>query len=87
MFFYYVRRSVLFNIHAANIEASKFFVLFLSVIMEIIPKDLPNASSMYMLLLQLSYIFLREYSSQKYNSDPEGCPVDWQDLMMVLTVQ
>ena len=23
-------------------------------------------------------------SSQKYNSDPEGCPVDWQDLMMVL---
>ena len=33
-FFYYVRRSVLFKIHAANIEASKFFVLFLSVIME-----------------------------------------------------
>ena len=31
-FFYYVRRSVLFKIHAANIEASKFFVLFLSVI-------------------------------------------------------
>ena len=30
-FFYYVRRS---EIHAANIEASKFFVLFLSVIME-----------------------------------------------------
>ena len=25
-FFYYVRRSVLFKIHAANIEASKFFV-------------------------------------------------------------
>ena len=24
--FYYVRRSVLFKIHAANIEASKFFV-------------------------------------------------------------
>ena len=23
-------------------------------------------------------------SSQKYNSDPEGCPVDWQDLMMIL---
>ena len=23
-------------------------------------------------------------SNQKYNSDPEGCPVDWQDLMMVL---
>ena len=34
VFFYYVRRSVLFKIHAANIEASKFFVLFLSVIME-----------------------------------------------------
>ena len=33
-FFYYVRRSVLFKIHAANIETSKFFVLFLSVIME-----------------------------------------------------
>ena len=33
-FFYYVRRSVLFKIHAANIEASKFFVLFLSVTME-----------------------------------------------------
>ena len=25
LFFYYVRRSVLFKIHAANIEASKFF--------------------------------------------------------------
>ena len=25
-FYYYVRRSVLFKIHAANIEASKFFV-------------------------------------------------------------
>ena len=32
--YYYVRRSVLFKIHAANIEASKFFVLFLSVTME-----------------------------------------------------
>ena len=43
--------------------------------------------SMHMLLLQLSYISLfcfREYSSQKYNYDPEGCPVDWRDLMMVL---
>ena len=40
-----------------------------------------------MLLLQLSYISLfcfREQSSQKYNSAPEGCPVDWQNLMMVL---
>ena len=35
VFFYYVRRSVLFKIHAANIEASKFFVLFLSVTMKI----------------------------------------------------
>ena len=26
LFFYYVRRSVLFKIHAANIEASKFLV-------------------------------------------------------------
>ena len=35
LFFYYVRRSVLFKIHAAiSIEASKFFVLFLSVAME-----------------------------------------------------
>ena len=33
-FYYYVRRSVLFKIHAANIEASKIFVLFLSVTME-----------------------------------------------------
>ena len=32
-FYYYVRRSVLFKIHAANID-SKFFVLFLSVTME-----------------------------------------------------
>ena len=31
--FYYVRRSVLSKIYAASIEASKFFVLFLSVIM------------------------------------------------------
>ena len=40
-----------------------------------------------MLLLQFSFIFLfwfREWSSQKYNSAPEGCPVDWQDLTMVL---
>ena len=34
LFYYYVRRSVLFKIHAAYIEASKFFVLFLSVTME-----------------------------------------------------
>ena len=34
IFYYYVRRSVLFKIHAPNIEASKFFVLFLSVTME-----------------------------------------------------
>ena len=34
LFFYYVRRSVLFKIHAANIEASKNFVLFLLVTME-----------------------------------------------------
>ena len=33
-FFVFVRRSVLFKIHVANIEASKFFVLFLSVTME-----------------------------------------------------
>ena len=58
LFFYYVRRSVLFKIHAADIEASKFFCLLFSVTMEIIPKDLPNASSMCMLLLQLSYISL-----------------------------
>ena len=34
LFFYYVRRSVLFKIHTANIEASKFLFLFLSVTME-----------------------------------------------------
>ena len=33
-FYYYVRRSVLFKIHAANVEASNFFVLFLSMTME-----------------------------------------------------
>ena len=55
-FFYYVRRSVLFKIHAANIEASIFF-FFLSVIM--VRKDFPDASSMYMLLLQLSHISQR----------------------------
>ena len=33
LFFYYYVRSVLFKIHAANID-SKFFVLFLSVTME-----------------------------------------------------
>ena len=36
-FYYYVRRSVLFRINAANIEASKFFVLFLLVTMENYP--------------------------------------------------
>ena len=25
-------------------------------------------------------------SSQKNNTVPEGCPVDWQDLMMVLGI-
>ena len=35
------------------------------------------------LLYAPGYCFKRE-SSQKYNSDPEGCPVDWKDLMMVL---
>ena len=23
-------------------------------------------------------------TSQNYNTDPERCPVDWQDLMMVM---
>ena len=59
LFCFYVRRSVLFKIHSANIEASKVFVLFLSVTIEIIPKDFPNASNMYMLLLRLSYISQR----------------------------
>ena len=39
------------KIHAANILRSFFFL-------KIIPKDFPNASSMHMLLLQLSYISL-----------------------------
>ena len=30
------------------------------------------------------FLSLESRSSQKYNSAPEGCPVDWQDLMMVL---
>ena len=41
-----------------------------------------------MLLLQLPYnialFCFRELSSQKYNTVPEGCPVCWQDLNMVL---
>ena len=31
-----------------------------------------------------NFLFLSSRSSQKYNTAPEGCPVDWQDLMMVL---
>ena len=34
VFYYCVRKSVLFKIHAPNIEALKFLVLFLSVTME-----------------------------------------------------
>ena len=57
LFFYYVRRSVLFKIHAANIEASKFFCfVFVGDHGKLFLK---NASSMYMLLLQLSYISQR----------------------------
>ena len=52
--FLIVRSSVQLKIHATNIEASK-FVCFLT---KFIPKDFPNASSMHMLLLQLSYISL-----------------------------
>ena len=51
------KRSVLFKIRAANIEALKFLFCFCRSPWKIIPKDFPNASSMYMLLLQLSYIF------------------------------
>ena len=32
----------------------------------------------------ISLFCFREQSSQKYNTAPEGCPVDWQGLMMVL---
>ena len=39
---------------------------------------------MYLLLLQLSYFASECRSSQKYNTAPEGCSVDWQDLMTVL---
>ena len=31
-----------------------------------------------------NFLFLSSRSSQKYNTAPEGCPVDWQDLMMIL---
>ena len=39
------------------LKLRSFSFLFLSMTMEIIPKDFPNASSLYMLLLQLSYYF------------------------------
>ena len=45
------------KIHATNIEASK-FVCFLSVMENYSKKDFPNVASMYMLLLQPSYIFI-----------------------------
>ena len=38
-----------------------------------------------MLSIQLSFVS-ESRSSQKYNTAPEGCPVDWKDLMMVLGV-
>ena len=60
LFFYYVRRSVLFKIHAANIEASKFFVfVFVGDHGKLFLKISQMQSSMYMLLLQLSYISQR----------------------------
>ena len=55
VFYYYVRRSVLFKIHAANIEASKFFVF---VFVGDHGKLFLKISQMHMLLLQLSYISL-----------------------------
>ena len=57
--FYYVRRSVLFKIHAADIEALKFFCVFLSV-MENISKDFPNASSMYSYNFHIFFSFASE---------------------------
>ena len=60
LFFYYVRRSVLFKIHAANIEVSKFFVfVFVGDHGKLFLKISQMQSSMYMLLLQLSYISQR----------------------------
>ena len=60
LFFYYVRRSVLFKIHAANIEASKFFVfVFVGDHGKLFLKISQMQSTMYMLLLQLSYISQR----------------------------
>ena len=60
LFFYYVRRSVLFKIHAANVEASKFFVfVFVGDHGKLFLKISQMQSSMYMLLLQLSYISQR----------------------------
>ena len=34
--------------------------------------------------LQLPSFVSESRSSQKYNTAPEGCPVDWQDLKMIL---
>ena len=84
-FFYYVRTSVLLKkIHAANIEASKllFFVGDGNVFLKI--------SQMLVVYIYYCYnfhIFLsfasESMSSQKYNTDPKGCPVEREDLMMV----
>ena len=81
--FYYVR-SV--KIHAANIEALNLLLFFVSD-----GKLFLKISQMLVVCICYSYnfhIFLsfssENISSQKCNTDPEGCRVDWQDLMMVL---
>ena len=78
--FYYVRGSVLFKIHAANIEASKFFC-FLSV--------MENISQM--LVVCICYCLDcsvgqqdMDYPWKGKTAALEGCLMDWKTLMMVL---
>ena len=55
-FYYYVRSSVQLKIQLLILKLRSLFVF--CRFLKIIPKDFQNASSMYMLLLQLSYISL-----------------------------
>ena len=73
MFFYYVRRNVLFKIHTANIEASKFVVVFVGD-----GKLFLKISQMLVVCICYCYNFhtflsfaSESRSSQKYNTAPE----------------
>ena len=55
-FYYYVRSSVQLKFMLLILKLRSLFVF--CRFLKIIPKDFPNASSMHMLLLHLSYISL-----------------------------